>query len=129
VSRRRYQSVGACRRWLNAKEVGRVDNSADISNSCWSRRLSVVYSTYRPVVSALMPSHTHPLLAARHISCRLQLLPLFRPCLVSLTLFDVHFNNLTSQLPIMSQQKKQNFRDQQNQLAYCCVWNVHFCIR
>ena len=52
VSWRRNQSVGACRRWVDAKEVGRVDNRADISNSCPAsadvERLSVVYSTYRP---------------------------------------------------------------------------------
>jgi len=63
--RRRYQSAGACRRLLNAKEVGRVDNGTDISNSCWSRaavrRLLDLSTCTRSVDGG---TATHPLMPA-----------------------------------------------------------------
>jgi len=79
VSRRRYQSpVHAERRWLDAKEVGRVDNWADISNSCWSwtsvcRLLDLSTLTHRADVSTHMHTSTprnHATPAVIPSSCR-----------------------------------------------------------
>ena len=59
--RRRYQSVGACRRLLSAKEAGLVD----ISNSCWCccmvLTLSCCPSFTRPIdpYSVLNSEHTY----------------------------------------------------------------------